>query len=116
MMGAKREKISFAFSEPKQLQGWFDKRIQRTVAPPGQLVFSLSNCEHFANSALAVPGQPKQTAVKALTQRWPASHNVFQHLFEITPRDPSFQLDLDTQLHQNTRRLLIRHEKSVNRR
>src|SRR5215208_2614563 len=116
MMGAKREKICFAFSEPKQLQGWFDKRIQRTVAPSGQLVFSLRNPQHFANLAFAFPGQPKQTAVKALTQRRPASHNVSQRLFEITPRDPAFQLDLDTQLHQNTRRLLIRHEKSVNRR
>src|SRR6202008_578191 len=113
MMRAKSKDVFITARDPKHLEWWLDKRIQRFVSPPMQSFSRLTNLKHPAQKWRTIPLQSKKWLVQSLAQRRPASHKMRQHLFDILALDPPSQRGLDTDLHQHPGRLLVRHEERV---
>jgi hypothetical protein len=91
------------------------KGIDGLVAPLAQCVGGISDAQHVSRQTVSRPFQAEQPLLKSLTQSWPATYDVRDHLFEVISLQLALQLDLAAKLHQYAGALLVSDEESVSR-
>jgi hypothetical protein len=91
------------------------KGIDGLVSPLAHFAAGICDAQHVFRQTISRPFQAEQPFLKSLTQSWPATYKVRDHLFEVILPQLALQLDLAAKLHQYAGALLVSDEESVSR-